>query len=550
MQKLIELSKFMNKLGLKKEASFIRKLAMPLPAGENVPAHMMGGVLETPTGITEPFLKSNLDLKQIFQKYYDPGFFKSFNYIHYFRGSESSAADFVRSYGINSGGNPVELSVVGAPVEICSLKQKTESHIGGSGSFAFLMEGEPTSAFFYDVTSSYYGQMSSPAWLETLTGAGIDPEQYNPKLINISSGRLNSFFFDKASYDEAAAMGHPSNYHEIFLKNSKVRAVLLDEKMDKKEVYDFLSDIDPYWVGEGSLKKIDIIFCSGSAILSDAIAKHRILDWLNSYYISSGNKIKLDGEKFENMFMAPDAYTPSEQRMDPGAKIFNGLEVLRDGLYNEANLEEIFSYLNYLVPQDGMRDFRINNFMKDYIESYEGVNYLYNLEELWVDIFTSKYRKKIKQNFAPREVTKNVAPVNEFTIPIFNKIKQDINSCLTNPSRIKASVATLVELLTFLSDLGMDCYEKNIDNNAFNYYLTMVQETEELVKNITENNSARDNLTKNYDGDIITSIYEIQKYNPNIVKMIIDAYRAYPEYEGEVNDAITKAEENRIINKY
>lgn len=561
MKKLIELSKIIKKLGLQEESYFIYRMAMALPTGTSVEQESIGPSSGVPGGITPEFLRKNISLKEIFKNHYDPNFFKSFNYIHYFRSSDSSAEEYVKSYGPSSGGNPVEISVAGAPIPICELKDKTQSALMGKGSFAFRLEGEPTSAFYYDATSSYFQQMHSPHWLSTLEEFGINPEEYNPKLINISEGRLDSFFFDQNSYEEAASMGHQSTYHEIFLKNSKVKEILLDESLDKEEVREFLDRVDPYWLGNSNQKIIDVSFCSGSSKITGLEARHKIIEWVESYFTEGEHGTILDSQKFNNMFGYAGAESASESGLSYSEKMRKGLQVLEDGLYNKSRLKEIFSSLNLILPSKDGRQEYVNNFMSIYLDQYRNTDSIYNLEELWEKVFSSNsvykgvdsiYRPSTFEGYSGTSGKKevyNILPIEEITKPIFNKIKQNILNKISSPASVGEGITIYYSILSFLADIGMYCYESNIKNKSFDYYLTMVRETEDLTRIIMDNDIAKNSLVENYDASIITQIYDLSRYSPDTLRMIVDAYNTYPEYKEEVDDAIAKAERYAANNR-
>jgi hypothetical protein len=95
----------------------------------------------------------------------------------------------------------------------------------------------------------------------------------------------------------------------------------------------------------------------------------------------------------------------------------------------------------------------------------------------------------------------------------------------------------------------MDRYEKNTKNNGFNYYLTMIREAEEITRSIVSNSQAKEALIENYDASFITGIYELGKYSPETLKMIVEAYESRIEYKEEVDDAISKAENNMRLRK-
>jgi len=542
MKKLLELSEIIKKLGLKEESLLIYKMAMALPAGVSIDRESIGDGIGVPGGITPQFLKKNISLKEIFKNHYDPNFFKNFNYIHYFRSSDSSASEYIKSYGPSSGGNPVEISVVGAPISVCELKNKTQASLMGRGSLAFSLEGEPTSAFYYDATSSYFEQMHSPHWLSTLEEFGINPEEYNPKLINITDSRLNSFFFDQKSYDEVASMGHPSDYHEIFLRNSKVKEVLLDETLDKEEVREFLKEIDPYWLGEGASKKIDVAFCVGASKLTGSEARHKIVEWMDSYFIERNGRKILDSEKFYNMFGATDVYS-SESKISSSERLNKGLDILEDGLYNKAELKEVFSSLNLILPYNESRNNYLDRFMSTYLDQYKNIDSIYNLDDLWYKVFSNNdyQSNQVDTTYMPtsfktysvisgqKEVS-NLNPIEEISSPIFKRIKQNILNKISAPATARSGIENYVKLLLFLADTGMFCYENNIKNKAFDYYLTMVKETEELTKDILNNETTKLLLIDIYDSSLINQIYNLEKYSTSIVKTILDIYRSYSDY--------------------
>jgi len=79
MKKLIKLSKVLSSLGLRKESIQILKISQSLPYGYEIePESTSGdGGFGAPGRLTEPLLRKNLNLKEIFAREYskDPSFF-------------------------------------------------------------------------------------------------------------------------------------------------------------------------------------------------------------------------------------------------------------------------------------------------------------------------------------------------------------------------------------------------------------------------------------------------------------------------------------------
>ena len=556
MKKLIKLSKVLSSLGLKKESIEILKIAQSLPDGYEIEPESTSGAggFGVPGHLTDSLLRKNLNLKEIFAREYnkDPSFFDSFTYIHFPRGSESSNADFVRSYGPRSGGNPTELSVVGSPVgSPCSVKNNSESYIGGSRSIAFLMDGTPTSAFYHDATSSYYAQMQNDQWIKALEDAGINPDEYNPKIINITEGRLSSFFFNKESYDAIASSGHSSDYHEIILKNAKVKKVLIDDRINKDELINFFEDIDPYWIGKSSDKIIDVIYCSGSANIEGLSARTFITSYVKSFFYTDNNVTKLDTEIFENTFIFPPRSEDFTETI--AQRESDGLEVLKDAINSDVDPYSVISSANSLIRNNKYRQEKIDELMSGYTSGYSNSVIIETLESIWLKAFTDD-RYKVHSNFIPRTSsseglkypTQNYSVVEEFVSPIFKKIKDSIVDRLKSKEKIKSALYDYITFIKFLSTDGLFVYEKNIKNKAFDYFLTMINEMAEITEIIYKNKDAKEILPEIEEADILRSIYYIKDHasGGKILTMIINIFNESPVVpDGEVEGAVSRAEE-------
>ncbi len=413
MNKVLKLSKFLMSVGLKKESYEVYKIAQALPPGYKIDQEVAGEIGGTPAYLTEPLLKKNLELKDIFAKHYDPNFFNNFTYIHYFRGTDGGASDYVKDYGKNSGGNPMELSVVGAyNVSPCSLKSSTESSIGSIDSFAFVVDGTPTSAFYFDTVSSYYGQMNRPAWLETLRNFGIDPDEYNPKISNLHSGNIDTFFYNQDSYKMVAeSVNRKSDYHEIILKNAKVKQIIVDKRMNKDEVKDFFEKIDPYWIGEEVPPVIDVILCLGNSSISGRSARDEIVKWLDSVFIvNRNNKKELNSTLFEKLYIEYNKDLSSKENN----KIRNdGIDLLIEAVSNDnIDKEAVFSVMASAVKYNGLssnyeKDYDIKRFMEKYIDidyrPYTAtLNNIESLSKMWTDFFGGSNRYGPKSGFMMR----------------------------------------------------------------------------------------------------------------------------------------------------
>lgn len=556
MKKLIKLSKVLSSLGLKKESIEILKIAQSLPDGYEIEPESTSGAggFGVPGHLTDSLLRKNLNLKEIFAREYnkDPSFFDSFTYIHFPRGSESSNADFVRSYGPRSGGNPTELSVVGSPVgSPCSVKNNSESYIGGSRSIAFLMDGTPTSAFYHDATSSYYAQMQNDQWIKALEDAGINPDEYNPKIINITEGRLSSFFFNKESYDAIASSGHSSDYHEIILKNAKVKKVLIDDRINKDELINFFEDIDPYWIGKSSDKIIDVIYCSGSANIEGLSARTFITSYVKSFFYTDNNVTKLDTEIFENTFIFPPRSEDFTETI--AQRESDGLEVLKDAINSDVDPYSVISSANSLIRNNKYRQEKIDELMSGYTSGYSNSVIIETLESIWLKAFTDD-RYKVHSNFIPRTSSseglkypaQNYSVVEEFVSPIFKKIKDSIVDRLKSKEKIKSALYDYITFIKFLSTDGLFVYEKNIKNKAFDYFLTMINEMAEITEIIYKNKDAKEILPEIEEADILRSIYYIKDHasGGKILTMIINIFNESPVVPaGEVEGAVSMAEE-------
>ena len=555
MKKLLKLSKFLVSIGLKDESHQIYKIAQALPPGASIDPDPQGSGFMTPT-LTEPLLRKNLDLKKIFEDHHDENFFKSFTYIHYFRGLDGSAEEFVRDYGMGSGGSPMELSVVGAPnVSPCSLMNETESKIGDSTSFAFVLEGTPTSAFYYDATSSYFGQMVSPPWLETLRNVGINPDEYNPKLTALPAGRLEAFFYNQESYNKVAESSHNSDYHEVFLKNAKVKYVIITKKMDKDMVREFFEEVDPYWLGESPRKKIEVIICSGGSAITGPAAINTIMEWLMSPFVTGSNNVtKLDLEIFDKMYLTSGASSSYEEDF---RKRRNGISLLKDSITNNS-IEEgsVFAAMAYAMKYkagdgDILRDSDIKDFMDSYLMS--SFTDIKDLERMWGEYFGGDDRAGPKIGFSMSSVRDNYNIVTKMTKPVFEKIINDIKININSSqeaSKFKG-ISLFVNLLNFLGDAGQFAYRKNIrrDPRAFEYFIEMLEVANGIAKDIFNNEDLRKIMANDVGIGPITDVNDLQEINATsagveLSETIVNIYRTSVEHtEDEVDEQLRMSEQ-------
>lgn len=541
MNKILKLSKFLASIGLTDESQQVNKIAQALPPGASIDPDPHGSGFMVPT-LSESILKKNLDLKKIFKDHYDENFFNSFTYIHYFRGTDGNAEQFVKEYGMGSGGNPMELSVVGAPnISPCSLMNKTESIIGDSRSFAFVLDGTPTSAFYYDATSSYFGQMVSPPWLETLRGVGINPDEYNPKVTALPAGRLNSFFYSQDSYNAVAEESHKSDYHEIFLKNAKVKYVLISKKMDKDTVREFLEEIDPYWLGDNVPKKIDIILCSGDSSEEGVSARSSIMKWLVSFFITdSKNLSKLDYEAFEKAYFDGDkalSHTDAVMKRNEGINILT--DALSDDSIDEGSLfSGLAKSLDTSLFGEHSKDYAINNFMNKYMTlSFHDIK---DLDRMWGEYFGGANRYGLELGFSMQYKKDDYNIITKITKPVFEKIINDIkvNINSNNNSQKSRGISLFGDLLRFLGDTGQFCYRMNLkrDPRAFEYFLEMLKETNNLIKQISNDENLREKLANDDSVGLILSVNDLQEINMDgaeIAETLVSIFRTSVEHTHE-----------------
>ena len=542
MKKLLKLSKFLVSIGLKDESHQIYKIAQSLPPGASIEPDPYGSGFMTPA-LTEPLLRKNLDLKKIFEDHHDDSFFKSFTYIHYFRGVDGKAEQFVRDYGMGSGGNPMELSVVGAPnISPCSLMNQTESKIGDSTSFALVLEGTPTSAFYYDATSSYFGQMVSPPWLETLTNVGINPDEYNPKVTALPAGRLESFFYNQESYNKVAELSRNSDYHEVFLKNAKVKYVIITKRMDKDMVREFLEEVDPYWLGESPRKKIDVIICSGSSAITGPAAINTIMEWVVSPFVTGSNNVtKLDLETFDKIYLTSGANSSYEESF---RKKRNGINLLKESITNDS-IEEgsVFAGMAYAMKDKGaygdtLRDSDIKDFMDKYLMlSFIDIG---ALGRMWGEYFGGADKAGPKIGFSMSDTMDNYNIVTKMTKPVFEKIINDIKININSSQKSPKSkgINLFTDLLNFLGDTGQFVYRRNLrkDPKAFEYFLEMLAVTKGIAEDIFNNENLREMMANDVGISPIADVNDLQEISVDGAKLsetIVNIYRTSVEHTND-----------------
>jgi hypothetical protein len=302
--KLINLSEFLRRNKLTKEFNQlidILKIAMPLPPGEEIEAseHRLIN-LEGPESMSEEEVGENLKLKDIFLRRKDDSFIGQFKFLHFFRGDSAQAVEFINKFSESP--NPTEMSVVGTRDGVC--KAMNNQHFRGSG-YILVMTGEPVSAFYFDASSSIgEGFMDSESYKRKLKNLGVNTDAYLPKVINVSKGRIHSFFYDEESYNEASE-GRSSDYHEFILKNAKVEYMVIDNKMRLDKIYEELSDELEY--GADLADKIRL--CSGDIIYGSSAAVEKLERSAKSFIYHRGyhdRQSYWNEEKFENVIQNLD----------------------------------------------------------------------------------------------------------------------------------------------------------------------------------------------------------------------------------------------------
>lgn len=542
MNKLIRLSKIISSLGFKEESIEILKLSTPLPYGDSIEYESSGEPSGTPESLTKSLLKKNLDLKSIFSREYskDTSFFDNFTYIHFSRDNGIDSASFVRSYGKNSSGNPMEMSVVGAPNEsACSIKSNAQSSIGGNRSFCYEMEGTPTSAFYYDATSSYHGQMNSPYWGDILRETGINPDEYSPKVINISRGKIDSFFYNKESYEDLARSGHKSDYHEIILKNAKVKNILVDSSIDKEEIISFFRNLDPYWIGEAKNKVYDIIFCSGSESYNGEEAKNKIISYIDSFFETNNDEKRINLDVFEDTF---------EKKTDEGVKVL--MSAAEDP---DVNLSDIITSANNLLKYtDRNRSSHINNIISSLLKNKDIRSVIQILDIVWSNCFSDDFGN-VNIDFKTKIIKNNdnellAEPIKDFIEPIFSNIKNNILNNLKSKDGTEKAVIQYIELLYFIADSGSFHYEANIKNRSFDYFLKMLEDIAYITELIDNNEHAKNILAEELEPYSINNIYSIQKYEngAKILTIIINILLESPLNKKEDVEKEIQSAKNKI----
>lgn len=354
MQKVLKLCSWLESHGHNSEANFIRKIAAPLPDGADAPTPMierqinLGGVKDT---ITADEIRGNMKLKEIFNNSYDKAFFNDFSYVHFFQGDEDTAGNFINTY--YKAKNPREMSVVATRGGICSAFKNPPF----KGNFVFLMDGTPTSAFYWDAMTSHSDWADSDHFKSMLKEQGVDPKEYLPKINNLSTGSMESFFYDKGSYEGLRAQ-RSSDYHEVTLKDSKVIGIILTNGMDLEMLYEFYYE-------DGEIDDLPpLYYCSGDTVIAEPHAVKQILyDSLSDFSSGKGRSDgRYSGMDWEKMDRWEGANSPS----DPHS--IELVALLRDILESEVDPMEVF----HAIPSNALRlknRFLIKDLLKNITKS-------------------------------------------------------------------------------------------------------------------------------------------------------------------------------------
>lgn len=359
INKINNLINFLFNNSFEKEARLLSKLATPIPYDDpEFPVKEMGGGSFNLGGyetlIKNEEILSNLNLKKLFKENHDPAFIGKFKFYHFFQEGNIKLHDFVKRFSESE--NPREMSVIGTQDDPCSIFQKAPFQ----RQYALELEGEVTSAFYFDASSSLMSSVSNESLIKKLEDLGINLRDeegniaYFPKLTALHRGNLESFFYDQDSYGEASG-GRKSDYHEFFIKNSKITKILVRQDFDPKKVHEdlfFNEALDPdidYLVEVCGYSSIDDFEKSVVSSMQNFVTK--------SYYSSDNYDID-----FDEYYNALDKANSREQINEVKLRLANGyienVEHMKD--------EMLLSILTELSGEDYLKQSVVNSFLLNF----------------------------------------------------------------------------------------------------------------------------------------------------------------------------------------
>ena len=358
INKINNLINFLFNNNFQKEAKLLSKIAMPIPYDSEFPVkEMSGGSFNLggyESGITKEELLSNLNLKKLFKENYDPSFIGKFKFYHFFQEGSIELHDFIKRF--SESGNPREISVIGTQEDPCSIFQKAPFQ----RQYALELEGEVTSAFYFDASSSLMSSVSNESLIKKLEDLGINLRDqegnitYFPKLTALHRGNLESFFYDQESYNEASG-GRRSDYHEFFIKNSKITKILVRSDFDPKKVHEDLFYEDTLDPDIDHLVEV----CGYSSI--DDFERNVVSSMQNfvtkSYYSSDNYDID-----FDEYYNALDKANSREQVNEIKFRLANGYIENNEDMKDEV----LLSVLTELSDEDYLKHSVINSFLSNF----------------------------------------------------------------------------------------------------------------------------------------------------------------------------------------
>lgn len=477
MNKINNLINFLFKNNFKKEAKLLLKLAAPIPHDDPVfPVKEMGGgsfnLGGYENGITKEELLSNLNLKRLFKENHDPSFIGKFRFYHFFQEGSMKLHDFVKKFSESE--NPREMSVIGTQGDPCSIFQRAPFQ----RQYALELEGEVTSAFYFDASSSLMSSVSNESLIKKLEDLGINLRDeegniaYFPKLTALHRGNLESFFYDQESYDEASG-GRRSDYHEFFIKNSKITKILVRQDFDPKQVYKDLFYEDT--LDQDISHLVDV--CGYISI--DNFEKNVVSSMQNFVikpWFSTGNYYDID---FEEYYNALDRADSEEKRNEINSRLADGYRKNSENMKNETFLYVLSELDAGSFDELSVVDSFFSNFTKRSIDAMpDAINNLgFSLYEAFDKYRVTPIESSLKLIFETFFYILNKF-IEEFSLNISKKLKTEYD-----PIKLSDLIYIFIYNLELVISDSMD---NLFYNKSLKKYKSYYDQKKEELKNLIE----------------------------------------------------------------
>lgn len=377
-----------------------------------------------------------MNLKKLFKENHDPSFIGKFKFYHFFQKGSMELYDFVKKFSESE--NPREMSVIGTQDDPCSIFQKAPFQ----RQYALELEGEITSAFYFDASSSLMSSVSNESLIKKLEDLGINLRDeegniaYFPKLTALNRGNLESFFYDQESYDEASG-GRVSDYHEFFIKNSKITRIWVKRDYNPEKIYkDFFYDDEIY----SEIK--DLIKCC-NGMSADDLEGDVLLKVKNFITRNYNNNVTINIKSFEeaynteySKYLRTSSFSEKQQIL----KRLHDLEGrLAEGYRENASelspkdFEAVYStlFFNSKDPFDRkMRDI-VDAFFEPYnlwYEKYDNLDKITSLAEGLSQQIRAMFDEKFYWSWHSKTYNRRVSDLDEkMYTPIFEKYFKLLN---------------------------------------------------------------------------------------------------------------------------